>query len=623
MCGICGFTGTFDPELLEKMGNRIAHRGPDGSGSFNGDGIHLCSRRLRILDLETGEQPLYNEDRSLVCVWNGEIYNHQELRRDLIHRGHRFYTDHSDGEVILHLYEEYGLDFLAKVNGMFAIALWDRDQECLILARDRMGVKPLFYSTAGSDLIFASEIKSLLLHPSCSTTLNYDALYHYFSFHTLCAPDTAYRDILALLPGQILIWQAGACKCHTYWRPPFASEQNFCADHLLALIEDSVAIRMQADTPVGYFLSGGLDSSLITAIAAGQETRLFTYSLGHHCAFQSGLYHKDDDLAFAEQIADTFHTNHTTYMLDAQEFLDGLSDIIQAFDQPFSASFSTFFLSRQIAKSAPCALGGDGADELFGSYRSHRLALPFAYYAQSKQAGLFPFEMDRTRLAPFDKDLQLLERLYCETFGDEALLACQMLNTTDAFKGLYLSPEIFGEQIAQKATQRFVVKQYEELVASTPLNRMLEFQFRHLLPDQVLSYTDILSMANSLEVRSPFLDYRLVEYVCGRSDTLKIPGGESKALLKQVATRYLPDDLIHRPKEGFVQPTQDWMRLELREYLTDLLSPSSLAQDSLFLPEMVDHLLMQFFHSDAPDTPLADVIWNIACFQQWWRLRPR
>lgn len=639
MCGICGFTGKSEHGLLKQMGDALRHRGPDGEGFYEQAPINLCSRRLSIVDPVSGKQPVHNEDGSLLCIFNGEIYNHRALRTKLEEKGHRFYTGHSDSEVLVHLYEEYGLDFPNHLNGMFAIALWDSRIQTLYLIRDRMGVKPLFSYYNGTDLIFASEIKSILLHPSYEKKINYSALYHYFSFQTLCSPDTVFTGIQALRPGTILSFSPGACapELHTYWSynnlncqnsDPLLIQPGLTAkdlsevkEQLSDLIHDAVSLRLLgADVEVGSFLSGGLDSSLITALASQEKNKLQTFCLSHQCSHTSGLYEKDADATYARELASSLHTTHHDYRLTPEEFLLGLEQVFTAFDQPFSGSYSTFYLSRQIARHVKCALSGDGADELFGSYHSHKLTGPFTYFAKAKQQGLLPFELDSSRLCPFQEELDLLENLYQQTGGSEIKLACQMLGATDELKGLFLNEDYFGESVTSNATQQLVTAFYQDVNAATPLNRTLQFQCSHQLCDQVLSYTDALSMANSLEVRSPFLDYRIVEFAAALPDSLKIHQGTTKYILKEAALGILPDSLIHRKKEGFIQPTQDWMGAELMDFITDILSYDSIQRYYLLKPEMVLFLLQKYRDSGCKAGPLADVIWNLVCFQGWCQL---
>lgn len=625
MCGICGFSGHPDNELLHKMGNAIKHRGPDDEGYYSDGRMNLCSRRLSIVDLKFGGQPVYNEDSSVLAVWNGEIYNHRELTADLKKRGHDFYSDHSDSELIVHLYEEYGTDFVQKLNGMFAIALWDRKRERLLLIRDRMGIKPLFYYYSGTQIVFASEIKSILLHPAYEKEINPAGIYSYFSFQEVCSPVTAFAGIYALRPGTMLSFSTSGIELSSYFKLSF---QPVCTDSFETavektrfLLEDAVKIRMHADVEIGSFLSGGLDSGIVTALASSHTSGSFnTYCLKHEARHPGTLYHKDEDVLCASRIAEQYHTAHTCIPMTAEDMISGIDTVIRAFDQPFAASASTWFLSRRASQDVKVVLSGDGADELFGSYTLQQLAFPMQHFSRMKKQGISAENMDAALLAPFCDNREFLENLYSFCDDSEMLLSYRMLNMTDTDKALFLSEDVFGDFLNKKRTLVQLREIFSGLSGTDALNRSLEYYQATFLPDQVLSYTDALSMAHGLEIRSPFFDYRLVNYVNSLPGSYKIRNGETKYLLKKAAKGFLPDELICRKKEGFIPPIHDWLRFELKEYITDTLSPAAVSRYPFLKADNVSFLLHKYYSAPLENDYLADIIWNLVCFERWCEL---
>ena len=625
MCGICGFSGHANDGLLDQMGNAIRHRGPDGSGCYSDGRMNLCSRRLSIVDPVSGGQPVENEDSTVFAVWNGEIYNYRSLITELKGKGHLFSSDHSDSELIVHLYEEYGIRFVEKLNGMFAIALWDRNKECLYLICDRMGVKPLFYYYNGTEIVFASEIKSILLHPSYPKKINANALYSYFYFQSVSSPETAFLDIYALRPGTILTFTASGKKLTRYFAPSFSpvSKDSLptAIEKIRFLLKDAVKLRLDADVEIGTFLSGGLDSGIVTTLASSlADHPLRSYCLEHESRRPGAFYQKEKDTANAARTANACHTIHTTAPMTASDMISELDTVIRCFDQPFAASASTWFLSGRAHSDVKAVLSGDGADELFGSYPLQQLAFPMQYFSQMKANGLSPADMDPALLAPFSDRSDFLANLYDYSGGSEVRLSYRMLNMTDDEKALFLSDEVFGELISKKQTLLQLREIFSSLSGADALNRSLEYFQTSFLPDQVLSYTDALSMAHGLEIRSPFLDCRLVDYVNSLPGSYKIRNGETKYLLKQAAKGLLPDDIIFQKKEGFIPPIHDWLRAELKEFVTDTLSPSAILRYPFLKADAVQFLLHKYYRDPTGNDYLADIIWNLVCFARWCEL---
>lgn len=619
MCGICGFTGAADRAVLRKMTDSIEHRGPDEEG-FYADGLmNLGMRRLSIIDVATGHQPVHNEDSTVWAVFNGEIYNFIELREDLLRLGHRFYTDHSDTEVLVHLYEEYGPTFVHKLNGMFAIALWDVRERRLLLIRDRIGKKPLYYAETNiGGLVFASEIKAVLLHPGVSAEKDFEALFHYFGQKCTAAPRTAYRQVRQLLPGHMLSWQGGRLNIERYWKPDFSSpltdiSEEEAARNILALLEDAVALRMRCDVSYGAYLSGGIDSSAVVAIMSRLGSKpVKTFSLGYEEKNGGQFSGKSQDVRFAKQVSERLGTEHHEWILNAQQFAEGMPAVLRAFDEPFSGTVSTFFLSVLIKKHVKVALSGDGADELFGSYRAHRLAFPIEHYCRLAKQGKSRWEdlsaAEREPLRSFEgpEDFNLLKSLACE-------------NTLDWLKRLQVFTDTEKKQLLSREFLEAArsLRDGAEEPGATPgsagdaLNRVLEFEQNGPLPDQVLAFVDRLSMAHSVEVRAPFLDHRLVEFADRLPGVLKIRSGVVKHIEKMAVKPLLPEDLICRPKEGFVQPIYSWMHGPLRQWTFERLDALPFRW---FDRDVVAALRERF---EKGDRAVNAKLWNLVCFQMW------
>ncbi len=613
MCGICGFTGAPDREVLERMANAIVHRGPDEFGYWEGGDLSLGMRRLSIVDVDTGQQPVFNEDGSICVVFNGEIYNHPELRNELLKKGHQFRSHHSDTEVLVHAYEEYGDDFLHKLNGMFAIALWDAKNGRLILARDRAGVKPLYISTVQGKLIFASEIKSILQHHAVGREPDFQALYHYFSFKNIPAPLSAYSDIKQLQPGERLIFSDGKIERALWWQLQFKEDSSLdeevAAQRIRDLLEDSVKLRMRSDVPFGAYLSGGVDSSSVVAIMS----RLGKQQVKTFClVYEDDFKNKSADRECAKQVSDMYSTDHYEHIISWKEVVDSLDDVLNAFDEPFSGVTSTYFVTRLISKHLKVALSGDGADELFGSYLPHRLAQPLHYFGslENRLDRLMPDE--QLLLEPYADQTEYLREIWSR--GDEVQRRASLNLWNDDAKQTLLSDKMLTLAGKEK-TESLIQRIYDEAGTPDALNRALNYDFKTLLPDQVLAFVDRLSMAHSVEVRTPFLDYRLVEYAATIPGNLKIKNGCSKSILKKAVKELLPAEVINRPKEGFVLPIDIWLLGKMRGMVEDTLSEERLSHHHLLNAQVVKRILHEHFTKKFNHGPR---IWNLMMFQLWW-----
>jgi asparagine synthase (glutamine-hydrolysing) len=607
MCGICGFVGGPDRPTLARMAAVLAHRGPDDSGFLVRPEVSLAVRRLSIVDLVHGRQPMTSEDGAVAVVFNGEIYNAEELRAELTVRGHRLAT-HCDTEVLPHLYEEYGDEFVTRLDGQFAIGLWDAARQRLVLTRDRPGIRPLFYAEDGGRFIFGSEIKSVRCALRRPPTINPEALYHYLSLKYVPGPLTIYAGVRSLRPGEQAVFERGRVTTRRYWSledaPQITAPDAEAVDRLEELLLRSVRGRLIADVPVGVLLSGGLDSSLILALAAGLVTHpIKTFTLG----YVDDLPHKQRDVEAARWVARELGTQHYEYKLSHQEFAEDLPAVLAAFDEPFAGVVSPYYLCKLVRQHVKVCLSGDGADELFGSYLTHRLAQPIHNVQVHGQDAV----RARPELAaPCADDLERVLRLArLPEWEWRAALGV----FTDAEKRDLLNPEV--ADFARFSTAEWLRAELAACPHADPQNRQQHLDCRTLLPDLVLNFNDKLSMAHSIETRVPFLYHRLMEFASGVPGHMKIRRGRCKWLLKEVGRRWLPAEIVDRPKEGFVPPVNDWQRGAFRPLIENTLTAERLAAHGFFRPEQVGELVRRYY---AGDTGLQYKVWSLFCFQVWF-----
>jgi asparagine synthase (glutamine-hydrolysing) len=616
MCGIAGVFGRGDRATVETMLTTILHRGPDDGFAVSGEHFALGARRLSIVDVAGGRQPISNETGSVWATQNGELYNYPKVRPRLLAGGHTLHT-HCDTEMLPHLYEEHGIDLPKHIDGMFAVAVWDDTRRTGLLARDRMGKKPLYYHQAGDRLYFGSEIKALLEVPGISREIDHEALHHYLSLKHIPHPLTIFKSIKMLPPAHRLVFEQGkAPAIDRYWDVTFdragdpAMTEDDAVDQFLALLRQGIERRLMADVPIGFFLSGGLDSSLSTVLAAelaGGRIKTFTLTYGA----ESTTPGKEQDRRWARWVADKYQTEHHEETVAFTGFPESAPQILRHFDQPFAGVVSSYFLSQRIARHVKAALSGDGADELFGSYLSHRLAQPlarFGDYARTGDASLIPgFESRPDYLAGLLND------------GPEDWRWRAKLVVFDEAQKRSLYSDAMTRAIGGASTVDWFQSVFASLTATDPLNRILEAEFRTIFPDQVLEYGDRLSMAHSLEVRTAFLDTDVVTFVAGLPGRMKISRGNTKHLLKQAARRYFPADMIDRPKEGFLMPVTQWFQNDLEGYVRATLSPAALDRHGLFNPAEVNALIERLY---TPGSDYHDVnrVLALVMFQEWHHL---
>jgi len=569
MCGIAGFAGAPCPGLLERMTSAIAYRGPDDSGVYVGQSgctsVALGHRRLTIVDDAGGRQPMENEDGSVVLVFNGEIYNHAELRTELVARGHVFRSDHSDTEVLVHGYEEWGDALPGRLNGMFAFALHDCRTGSLFLARDRFGEKPLFYSALDGLFAFASELKALLQHPQVPRDISRHGMAKLFALGFIPSPATIIDSVCKLPAGHHLRVDLATLEVRRtcYWSfqlPPATADRprRDLEEELRHLVRQAVSRRLMSDVPLGVFVSGGLDSSIVLACAAqARQTprELHTFSMG----FREESF---DESAHARRVAAFFGTTHHEYVLDMDAARAALDPLLDALDEPLGdpSLLPTSLLARFARSHVKVVLGGDGADELFAGYDPFRALAPAQLYARMVPGAVHSLVrrcVERLPVSPRNMSLDFrLKRTLRALSYPQALWSPAWLGPLDP-EGL---DGLFGHLVDRDETYREVMHAWTDAGSSTLLDRTLAFYTRLYLADSILTKVDRATMMSSLEGRAPFLDNDLVDFVSALPDRLKLDGFETKSILKSAFRGDLPPGIADRPKKGFGIPLSSWLR---------------------------------------------------------------
>lgn len=624
MCGITGFfsrKGNPPPEgLLPKMTRLLSHRGPDGEGFFSNGTFFLGHRRLSIIDIEGGHQPMKNEDGSIVVIFNGEVYNYLELRTDLISKGHQFRT-RSDTEVIVHLYEEDGIGMFSKLNGMFAIAIADIKDKRLILARDRLGKKPLFYFANNEWVIFSSEIKSIIIHPEVPKELDHYALYDYLSLNYIPGLKTMIKDIKRVPPGGFIIFGENSCNHGIYWRIDKISDsvdkkitENAAIEELDYLLEDSIRLRLRSDVPIGIFLSGGVDSSLVAwkAKEIGADITAFT------AVFSERSYNEED---YARRVADSLLMDIKTLQIKP-EVTDLLQSLVYHADEPLadSSSLPVYLLSQETSKFVKVVLGGDGGDEAFAGYLTYKATL-----LAKKITGLIPHALLRlnyylaNHLPVSDQKVSLEYRF--KRFSRGLLMPPGVAHFS--WNGTWcqwekenlLSRDLLSTIPDRIDTYTYLTSRYNINPLSPKLKSLQVADLCEYLPNDILAKIDHMSMAHGLEVRSPFLDYRIIEWSLRLPTDLKLNKGKTtKYLLKLYMSRRFDAKLANRPKQGFSIPINKWIREDLYNLVEDYLSEKSLAETGLFNVQNVRKMLHAHYKKEAS---YGFEIWGLLVFMVW------
>ncbi|MDT4966689.1 MAG: hypothetical protein QOJ64_1426 [Acidobacteriota bacterium] len=625
MCGITGWA-TLDARtpppdgargLLHSMCERMTHRGPDSEGLMVSTGVALGMRRLAIIDLQTGEQPVTSEDGQISVIQNGEIYNYRDLRIDLEKRGHRFRSE-SDTEVLPHLYEEYGTEMVHHLNGMFAFALWDARRRRLFIARDRFGEKPLYWGVFNGKLIFASEPKVLLAHPAVQPTLNIDALRRYLSFDYVPAPLSIYQGIQKLPAAHSILLEDGKIDVQRYWQlsyqkrrsPP--SEADAAAE-LRHLMENSVSMRLVSDVPLGVLLSGGVDSSTVAAMAVRSSSETVkTFSI----SFAETSF---DESSYARAVAKFLGTDHHEERLSVDLAANLVGEIGSWMDEPFSdpSLVPTYLLSRFTRRHVTVALGGDGGDELFAGYPmywAHKLARRYARVPQFLRRGLIePLVRSlpvKTKNLSFDfKAKRFIKGM---KYDDVARHHVWFGSFAPDEQAQLLAPDVLAASDGN--IYREANELAEECDADNIVERMQCLDTQLYLAEDILTKVDRASMAVSLEVRAPFLDQRVAEYVAGLPVDYKLRGRTTKYILKRAVSDLLPPFVTKRPKKGFGVPVAEWLKGRLRPLARDLLSAERIRKAGLFNPDYVQRLQDEHERGIANHRKL---LWTVLMFELW------
>ena len=623
MCGICG-QFNFDSsrpasqQTLRAMLDKMSHRGPDDEGIFCDGPAGLAMRRLSIIDITGGHQPIFNEDRSCVIVFNGEIYNYVELRAELLKRGHRFATN-SDTEVIIHLYEEKGERCVEDLNGMFAFAIYDQRNNKLILARDRIGIKPLHYTITGGSLLFASEIPCLLATGMVDKELDRKAIDDYLTYFYIPGTQSVYKSIRKLGPAQTMVSQGGKATTRTYWKLQYNNDgkPQPLAEYVQQYrekLKHSVQLQLRSDVPLGVFLSGGLDSgSVVAAIAktTGQPCQSFTIG------FDDPSY---DESAYAAATAQMYGTKHHHFRITPNDMIES-GRLIGYFGEPFGpfTIVQGYAISKYSREHIKVALAGDGGDELFGGYQTYiasrvankYLALPGAVRkAITSLTKLLPV---RENLLSWDFRIREFVR-GAEMFRQGGNLAWKII--FDQVQKQALLSADFRSSVAGHDAFEYAREIQDRPAGASLLQRCMYSDLAMFLPDCVLTQTDRMSMAASQEVRVPLLDHELVEFAATVPDKYKLAGSQTKILLREAMKGWLPQSVLSKPKTGFTTPIPIWIRRELKDYVMDILSPAALAGTGIFEPTYVQRLLDEHNSSRADH---GRRIWSLVNFMLWYK----
>lgn len=633
MCGIVGYLNINgeslnpDEKLLEPMCHSITHRGPDERGSIIVGPAALGMTRLSIIDLATGQQPIANEDESAWIVFNGEIYNFHELQKLVLSKGHTLRTN-SDTEVIVHLYEEFGVDCLQYLEGMFAFALWDKSKRRLFVARDRMGEKPLHYGVFEGQLIFGSELKGILAHPRARRELDPIALQKYLALEYVPAPHSIFKGITKLMPGHYLVAENGEITTRSYWDPlakaangagsaskaSAAMSEGEAAEKLIELLNRSTRLRLISDVPLGVFLSGGIDSSAIAALAArNREEPVKTFSIG----FSDKSF---DESEHAKRVADHVGTQHHIAIFEPGMARETLEELWNFLDEPLAdgSIVPTFFLSKMTREHVKVALAGEGGDELFGgypTYQAHKLAGIWSSFPAVIRRGILEPAIRGLPVSHNNLSFDYKAKRFISAAAEEPVArhlkwmgSIQIAHQKELIQPALLSLTKDEELFLPPAPNG---KQDKDVVAE-----IMHLDMTTYLPDDLLVKSDRASMAASLEVRLPFLAYPLVEFAVSLPSHLKVKGLTTKYLLKKAVTPYLPAENIKRPKKGFGIPVAKWLKQDFKPLVDELLCEEFVRKQGIFQWTYVDRLLNE--HRDGRFDRRKE-LWTLFMFQWWWR----
>ena len=619
MCGICGIAGrSYNSDtagnIISKMLSTLYHRGPDDKGILIDNNIALGMRRLSIIDIEGGHQPMSNEDESVWVVSNGEIYNFLELKEDLKKKGHLFKT-RSDTEVILHLYEENSLDFISKLNGMFSFCIWDKKRSTVLLARDRFGIKPLYYTFKENSLIFASELKAILAFPGIKKEINLNALNSYLSLEYIPSPFSIFKNIHKLPPAHILIYRDGNISIKKYWELKLDNKLKIkneieASEILSALLKQSIKSHFVSDVPIGVYLSGGIDSSAIAALSNELfPNTIKTFSIG----FREDSF---DETLYSKKIAGLFNTEHRCRVFGYNDAISALPQIVEMLDEPLADSsiFPTYILSKFSKEYVTVALSGDGGDEIFAGYPTYQAHLFMKYYNR------IPYFLRKKAVEKLISKMPVDYRNFSLDF-----IAKKFISGADMQEPLRRHIEwmsAFNDKDKRYLCNGWPDIQQEEGFFSSldlpenadDLTLVQKLDIDTYLRDDLLVKTDRASMINSQEVRVPFLDHRLVEFVFSLPSNLRVKNFRTKHILKETMKGALPKNIINRKKKGFGMPIALWIKNQMRDYVLDMLSEGRIKKQGLFSYEYIEHILDEHINNKANNHKK---IWVLFMFELW------
>ena len=621
MCGIVGLVRNdgkpIDEGLLARMNEAIRHRGPDEDGFYVNGSVGLAMRRLAIIDLKSGQQPIHNRDRTAWIVFNGEIYNYLELREKLEKLGHTFYTN-SDTEAIVHAYDQYGSDCPKHLRGMFAFAIWDERTQELFLARDRVGKKPLLYAEVNGQLVFGSEFSAILLHPDVSKEIRPEAIDCYLSFMCVPAPLTAYRAIKKLEPGHSLRWRKGELKTERYWQPDFSKKLDIseeeAGERAIEILRDAVKVRLMSEVPLGAFLSGGIDSSAVVALMSQESSeKVKTFSIGFEEQDFSELQH-------AKRIAEHVGADHHEFIVrpDAVEILPML---VEHYGEPYadSSAVPTYYVARETRRHVTVALNGDGGDESFAGYERYiamGLTEKYRKVPAFFRESLIKEAVNRIPTSPIRKSTVNSAKRLLEVVSKPRVN--RYMHWMSVFnEGLKepLYSDAFRQQTDRAFAASFLDTWFKKANGNGPVDTLLLTDLMTYLPNDLLVKVDIATMAVSLEARSPFLDHHVIEFAASLPERLKLRRLTTKYLLKKVLRRLLPAENLDRRKMGFGVPIGHWFRGKMQPFLREVVLSDKALRRGLFKPEVVKQLVEQHTRSERD---YSHQLWTLLMLELWF-----
>jgi asparagine synthase (glutamine-hydrolysing) len=622
MCGICGtinFNGKpVKKNKLEEINNLISHRGPDDNGIYLYKNSGIAHRRLSIIDLNSGQQPLTNENNSIWITFNGEIYNYPSLKKNLLQKGHIFRTN-TDTEVIIHLYEEFGNNFVSKLEGMFAFAILDQQKEKLILVRDRMGQKPLYYTLQNDVFVFASELQAIVKHPEINKEINPQSLHDFLTLQYIPAPNTIYKKINKLLPASILEINLNEKKFNikTYWHCAFNKKLDISYEDAKSKLKDlmieATKKRLMADVPLGTFLSGGIDSTIITGIISEiTDSPVKTFTIG----FEDSKY---DERNYAAEAAGRFNTDHNIKIVNPKDF-SILESLIKNYGEPYadSSMLPTFFLSKFARKKVTVALTGDGADELFAGYYRYLaykystfldiLPITIRKFIQQTANILLP---EKTEEKNFTSKIHRILKMVSSSKNKRYLNTISRTNEREKLS-------LYGNHIKNinlNPTQNYFNNIAGNLTAENSIEKLMELDMQTYLPYDILTKIDIASMSNSLELRSPFMDHKLIEFVNSLPLKYKQSFSDRKKILKDSFSDIIPDNLRNRKKMGFGVPISSWLKNEWKNKSNELILDGNGIKNGYFSKKDLSTILLQHQNNKTDNSYL---IWSLMIFELWY-----